>query len=319
MTAPMRRQSVRTTLLACGVETSALPHFDGRRLLWRMVETFETEHAATAQRKEEELARWLHAHGPVVLGFSGGVDSAYLGCIAVETLGPEAVLAVIGRSPSYPAAQWASAREVAERVGLPVVEVDTHEMDDPRYTANPVDRCYFCKSELWTLLERVAGERAFTTIVDGSNADDSSDWRPGRRAGMEHEVRSPLAEVGLGKSEIRYLSRRRGLPTWSKPSSPCLSSRLPYGTPVTAPRLRQVELAEAALRELGVLGDLRVRHHGDLARVELERGELDEWLEPTRLEALRRAILEAGFTRVAIDLRGFRSGSLNVLGGVSTV
>ncbi len=284
-----------------------------------MDETLESDHAARARRKEEALTTWLHERSPVLLGFSGGVDSAYLGCIAVEALGAEGVLAVIGRSPSYPAVQWATAREVADRVGLPVLEIDTHEMDDPRYAANPVNRCYFCKSELWTLLERVARERGFETILDGSNADDRSDWRPGKQAGTEHAVRSPLAEVGLTKPEIRYLSRLRGLPTWARPSSPCLSSRLPYGTPVTAPRLRQVERAEEALRELGVLGDLRVRHHGDLARVEIDREELEEWLEPSRLAALGEAVGAAGFARVAVDLGGFRSGSLNVLSGVSVV
>lgn len=284
-----------------------------------MAETLETEHAAGARRKEEALVSWLRERSPVLLGFSGGVDSAYLGCIAVETLGAEEVLAVIGTSPSYPAEQWATAREVAERVGLPILEIDTHEMDDPRYAANPTNRCYFCKSELWTLLERVAAERGFTTILDGANADDRTDWRPGAKAAAEHSVRSPLAEVGLTKAEIRFLSRARGLPTWAKPSSPCLSSRLPYGTPVTAPRLRQVERAEEALRELGVLGDLRVRHHGDLARVELDRRELDEWLEPSRLASLGAAVAAAGFRRVSVDLRGFRSGSLNVLGGVGTV
>jgi uncharacterized protein len=284
-----------------------------------MDETLEADLAAGARRKEEALASWLRQRSPVLLGFSGGVDSAYLGCIAVQTLGPEQVLAVIGRSPSYPAAQWATAREVGERVGLPILEIDTHEMDDPRYAANPTDRCYFCKSELWTLLGRVAEDRGFTTILDGANADDRTDWRPGARAATEHSVRSPLAEVGLTKAEIRYLSHARGLPTWSKPSSPCLSSRLPYGTPVTAARLSQVERAEEALRELGVLGDLRVRHHGDLARVELDRRELGEWLEPARLSSLREAVAAAGFHRVAVDLRGFRSGSLNVLGGVSAV
>jgi uncharacterized protein len=282
-----------------------------------MDETLETEHAMDVCRKEERLAAWLREQPSVLLGFSGGVDSAYLGCVAVEVLGRERALAAIGRSPSYPDEQWATARSVAERVGLPILEVDTHEMDDPRYAANPTNRCYFCKSELWTVLRRVACERGIATIIDGTNADDRSDWRPGARAAHEHEIRSPLAEIGITKAEIRFLSRRRGLPTWSKPSSPCLSSRLPYGTPVTVPRLRQVESAEAALRDLGIVGDLRVRHHGDLARVELDRRELGDWLQPMRLAALREAVVAAGFARVAIDLRGFRSGSLNVLSGVS--
>lgn len=282
-----------------------------------MDETLEAELATTVRQKEEQLAAWLRAQPSVLLGFSGGVDSAYLGCVAVETLGTDRTLAAIGRSPSYPDEQWATARAVAERVGLPVLEVDTHEMEDPRYAANPTNRCYFCKTELWTVLERVARERGISTIIDGTNADDRSDWRPGAQAASEHSIRSPLAEVGMTKAEIRFLSRERGLPTWSKPSSPCLSSRLPYGMPVTAPRLRQVEAAEAALRDLGIVGDLRVRHHGDLARVELDRRELGEWLEPGRMSALRAAVIAAGFARVAIDLRGFRSGSLNVLGGVS--
>ncbi len=279
--------------------------------------TLRTEHAAAARRKEEALVDWLREQSTVLLGFSGGVDSAYLGCIAVQALGKQRVLAVIGRSPSYPGVQWETAREIAGRVGLEILEIDTHEMDDPRYAANPTNRCYFCKTELWTLLERVARERGFSTIVDGANADDRTDWRPGTQAAREHSVRSPLAEVGLTKAEIRFLSHLHGLPTWSKPSSPCLSSRLPYGTPVTAPRLRQVERAEEALRDLGVLGNLRVRHHGDVARVELDRGELDEWLEPAHLAALRGAVAAAGFARVTVDLSGFRSGSLNVLSGVS--
>lgn len=270
-----------------------------------------------ARLKEEQLAGWLRALPSVLLGFSGGVDSAYLGCVAVQTIGPERTLAAIARSPSYPAEQWATARAVAEQVGLPVLEVDTHEMDDPRYAANPSNRCYFCKSELWVVLERIARERGIPTIIDGTNADDRSDWRPGARAAREHEVRSPLAEFGITKAEIRFLSHERGLPTWSQPSSPCLSSRLPYGTPVTVARLRQVELAEKALRELGVVGDLRVRHHGDLARVELAPMEVGAWFDAASRVVLREAVLAAGFARVAIDLRGFRSGSLNVLSGVS--
>jgi len=267
--------------------------------------------------KEARLAAWLREQPSVLLGFSGGVDSAYLGCVALEALGAARVLAVIGRSPSYPDEQWSDARRIAERVGLAVLEVPTHEMDDPRYVANPSNRCYFCKAELWSVLRRVAAERGIAIVVDGTNADDLRDWRPGRDAAREHAVRSPLAEAGLTKDEIRALSRERGIPTWSKPSSPCLSSRLPYGTSVTIGRLRQVERAERALRALGVSGDLRVRHHGDLARVEMAAGELDAWLAPERRRAVRDAVRGAGFARVSLELRGFRSGSLNVLHGVS--
>ena len=260
---------------------------------------------------------WFRARGSALVGFSGGVDSAYLACAAVEALGGDRVLAVIGRSASYPAEQWARAREVADAFGVPVLEVDTDELNDPRYAANPTNRCYFCKTELWSVLAPIAAERGLAVVVDGTNADDLGDYRPGARAAKEREVASPLAELGFTKDDVRRLSRARGIPTWSQPSSPCLSSRIPYGTSVTADRLREIEAAERAVRALGVRGDLRVRHHGPLARVELGEAELEAWLAPARQEALRDAVTSAGFTRVALDLRGFRSGSLNVLGGVA--
>jgi len=269
-----------------------------------------------ALAREARLVAWLADRGSVLVGFSGGVDSAYLACVAVEALGASRVLAVIGRSASYPAEQWTRAREVAERFAVPVLEVDTDELHDPRYAANPSNRCYFCKSELWSLLVPLARDRGLACVVDGTNADDLGDWRPGAAAAGERGVRSPLAELGFSKHEIRALSRARGIPTWSQPSSPCLSSRIPYGTAVTVDRLREVEVAERALRALGIEGDLRVRHHGLLARIELAGAELERWLDPERQRALRDAVSGAGFSRVALDLRGFRSGSLNVLGGV---
>ena len=271
---------------------------------------------SAALQRERELIRWLSAHDSLLLGFSGGVDSAYLACVAIEAVGPERFLAVIGRSASYPAEQWQTARDVAARAGISVLEVDTHELDDPRYVANPANRCYFCKTELWSVLERVRAEWGITTIIDGTNADDLSDHRPGKKAAVEQGVRSPLAELGFTKSDIRERSRARGIPTWSQPSSPCLSSRLPYGTPVTVTRLSAIERAERALRALGVRGNLRVRHHGETARVEMDLTELEQWQGADRSTELCRAVHGAGFANVVLDPRGFRSGSLNVLAGV---
>jgi uncharacterized protein len=267
--------------------------------------------------KEAALAEWLRARGPVAIGYSGGVDSAFLAVAARATLGREGVLAIIGRSPSYPEQQWIAAREVADEFDVPVLELDTAELDDPRYAANASNRCYFCKTELWGRLVPVAHSRGYRTVVDGTNADDRGDWRPGSRAAGEHDVASPLAELGFTKSDIRLSSRARGIPTWEQPSSPCLASRLPYGTAVTLERLRQVERAEEALRAIGVKGDLRVRYHDELARVEIGAEELQKWLALDRSMALSEAVRGAGFERVAIDLSGFRSGSLNVLHGVA--
>ncbi len=276
-----------------------------------------SEVGTEARAKERALVLWLRARGRVAVGFSGGVDSAYLACVAVDALGRENVLAIIGKSASYPAVQWAVARGVADRFAVPVLEVDTHEMDDPRYAANPSNRCYFCKTELWSLLVPVAHARGIMTVVDGTNADDVAGHRPGAVAAGENGVESPLLIAGLTKAEIRALSQARGIPTWAQPSSPCLSSRIPYGIAVTATRLAMIERAEAALRTLGISGDLRVRYHDDLARIEIDSAEVDRWLEPEAARQLAAAVQAAGFERVAIDLRGFRSGSLNILTGVT--
>ena len=276
----------------------------------------ELEITDATDARERELVEWLRTRGSALLGFSGGVDSAYLAHVALETLGPDRFLGVIGRSASYPEEQWLEARRVADRFDIPVLEVDTRELADPSYAANPANRCYFCKAELWGRLVPLARERGFAAVIDGTNADDRGDYRPGAAAAGEMQVESPLAIVGLTKAEIRALSRRRGLGGWDRPASPCLSSRIPYGTAVTPERLRRIELAERALRELGIAGDLRVRYHGNLARIELSRAELSRWLAPDARARIRDAVRSAGFTRVAIDLAGFRSGSLNVLGGV---
>ena len=264
----------------------------------------------SASAKEARLAAWLRSHGSIAIGYSGGVDSTYLAAVALETLGAANVLAIIGRSASYPEAQWTAARGAADAIRLPVLEVDTDELNDPRYAANPTNRCYYCKTELWSIIVPLARQRGLTVVADGTNADDLHGHRPGARAAAEHEVVSPLAQFGFSKAEIRERSRARGLPSAEQPSSPCLSSRLPYGTAVTVERLRQVESAEAALRALGITGDLRVRHHGDLARVELGSAELARWSAPALRAQLERAVMDAGYSRVELDPRGFRSGGL---------
>lgn len=273
--------------------------------------------SSVGSQKERRLHSWLEEQGSVLVGYSGGVDSAYLACVAREVLGREKMLAVVGRSAAYPQRQWDNAIAVAQRFDLPLIEVPTDELDNASYAVNSSNRCFHCKTVLWQTLLPIASARGLAVVVDGTNADDVADYRPGHRAATDYGVRSPLSELGFTKSEIRALSQQRGIPGWSNPSSPCLASRLPYGFAVTAERLAQVERAEAALRALGISGDMRVRHHGDLARVELGPAELARWLEPTARRALRRAVIGSGFARVAIDLRGFRSGSLNVLSGVT--
>jgi uncharacterized protein len=271
---------------------------------------------AAGTQRERQLLEWFRQHGSVLIGFSGGVDSSYLAVMAQDALGSERVLAVIGRSASYPEEQWTQARNVAAQFSIPVLEIPTDEIDDPQYAANPINRCYFCKGELWRKLSPIARERGLAVVVDGTNADDLVDYRPGSGAAREFGVRSPLAELGLSKADVRERSRLRGIPTWSHTSSPCLSSRIPYGTPVTRQRLREVETAESGLRALGIGGNLRVRHHGELGRVELDSARVDEWLAPERRAMILAVLRSAGFNRVAMDLRGFRSGSLNVLEGL---
>lgn len=266
--------------------------------------------------KHDALRAWLRERQRVLIGYSGGVDSAFLAVTARDELGRGGVLAVLGRSASVPAEQAARAVALAEAYDIPLRTVDTEELADARYAANPVNRCYFCKSVLWETLVPIARDLGIATVVDGTNADDVREYRPGAVAADERGVASPLAAVALTKADIRALSRVRGLPTWSQPAAPCLASRLPYGTAVTPERLAQVERAEQALRALGIEGDLRVRHHGELARVELAPQLLDRWLSDDGQARLVAAVRAAGFRRVAVDLRGFRSGSLNVLDGV---
>lgn len=258
------------------------------------------------------LQSYLSSLGRVLLGYSGGVDSALLAVSGAGGLEPGRFLAVIGRSASYPAAQYETALSIARQFSVPLFEAATGEMDDPRYTANPVNRCYFCKSELWDVLGKVARERGFDAVIDGTNQDDLGEHRPGLKAAAEQRVRSPLAELGWTKADIRAAARELGIPIWEAPASPCLSSRIQYGLAVTPERLRQVEAGEAFLRTLGVSGDLRVRHHGDRVRIEATPAGQDILqIHRTRIEEY---FLGEGISQVEIDQRGYRRGGLlNVL------
>ena len=256
----------------------------------------------------EHLIELLHEFDSVLVGYSGGVDSVFLAKVAVDALGPGRVLAVTGKSDSLASWMEGTAREVAARFAIPWLEVETYEGADPRYAANPNNRCYYCKTELWARLRQVADERGLRILADGSNADDIGDHRPGLTAGREHGVRSPLLEAGLTKAEIRTWSRELGLPTWSQPAAPCLASRIPYGLPVTPARLGQIEAAELALRALG-FRDFRVRHHDSTARLEVHPTELNEAIR--RRVEVTAAVREAGFPSVVLDLLGYRRGALN--------
>ncbi len=263
----------------------------------------------TPEAKEKKLCESLSSFGAVVVAFSGGVDSSYLAYMAHRVLGAKA-RSVTAISPAVSVFQRRLALDFAHRHGLNHTLVETSEMDDPSYTRNPSNRCYFCKSELYDRLEQLRRQWKAEVVMDGSNRDDREDWRPGRRAAGERKVLSPLMEADLGKEELRALSRKWGLETWDLPAMPCLSSRFPYGVTITPEKLDQVERAEEFLRGLGFL-NFRVRHHENLARIEVAVDELPAILKPGVFEAIDRHLRDLGYQFVTLDMGGFRSGSLN--------
>jgi uncharacterized protein len=273
------------------------------------LDAVQTPAGAALAAKAQALADVLAGLRSVVVAFSGGVDSAYLACVAAGVLGDSA-LAVTADSPSYPDRHRRLALEIASRFHLHHEVIFTSELERPEYRANPANRCYYCKHELYGHLSRLAQARGFAAIVDGSNADDRGDFRPGRQAAREFGVRSPLDEVALTKAEIRELSRRMGLSTWDEPASACLSSRIPYHSEVTDEKLRAIERAEEILSALG-FRQSRVRHHGTVARIELPPGDMARALDPEVRDRILEGFKPLGFAYITLDLQGYRTGSLN--------
>ena len=266
------------------------------------------EHALGVKAKVDACREILRGLGRVVVAFSGGVDSTFLLAVAAETLGTENVLAAIGVSPSLASREREAAGRLARSVGVEPIEIETGELDDPKYAANPSNRCYYCKSDLFGRLKELAVQRGFDIVVSGANADDTGDFRPGLQAGEELGVRRPLLEAGLTKADIRAASRAMGLETWDKPAMACLASRFPYGHAITAGGLSRVERAEYVLKDMG-FGQCRVRDHDTIARIEVPEEDVPRAAELHR--HIATALKDLGYAYVTLDLEGFRSGSMN--------
>jgi uncharacterized protein len=264
---------------------------------------------ATLERKQQRLFELLRGLGRVIVAYSGGTDSAYLAWAAHQVLGENA-LAVTADSPSLPESHKREAQELARRIGFRHEYLVTREFENPDYLRNDSDRCFYCKDELFTRLEELGRSRGIPHIVYGVNTDDLGDYRPGHKAARRHQIKAPLIEAGLSKAEIRELSRRAGLPTWDRPASACLASRIPYGTPVTPERVKIVERGEEALHALG-FRQCRVRYHGELVRIEIATDELPRALDPEMARRFVQIFKPLGFHYVTLDLEGYRQGSLN--------
>jgi len=259
--------------------------------------------------KHAQLEALFREMESVVVAYSGGGDSALVAKVARDVLGPRA-LAVSAVSPSYPAEELEGARRVAAEIGIAHELVESHELDNPSYATNPLNRCYFCKTELYDLLGPLARARGFRFVVDGTNCDDLQDWRPGLQAKQEHGVRSPLVEAGYRKADVRALAKAIGLSTWDKPAAACLSSRVPYGEAITPERLKRIDEAEALLHREGYR-HVRVRDHGVLARIELPPEQLAAFIASDRRETIVEGLRKLGYAFVTVDLRGYRPGSFN--------
>ena len=263
----------------------------------------------SAEDKEQNLRRLMRDMQTVLVAYSGGVDSSYVALIATQELADKAVC-VMGISPSVAQSQREEAEKIAQDFNFNYHALKTEELENPNYQANPTNRCYFCKSELYGKLTPFAQQKNIEFILDGSNLDDTSDFRPGRQAAKENNVRSPLIEVELSKAEIRHLSKKHELPTWDKPASPCLSSRIAYGIPVSIERLSKVEKGEEFLRNLG-LREFRVRNHGELARLEVAPAEMNVILNKEMTDSIADKFRKLGFKYVTLDLHGYRTGAMN--------